>query len=168
MTSTRACRPVGGRRAGQFCGSRCQAAPHWLGRSAGPRRRRHTAHAAGRKRGLATDRRAAEQRRPGRAATVNRWARIGYTQLFQQPHVYRGKVITVRGTVKYASRVAGRYDRGGTKRANGDSTSREGQPSMAPPNKCLARCNKSRTCSTEHMNGDPADKGNRAQQQGEA
>jgi hypothetical protein len=34
---------------------------------------------------------------------------IGYTQLFQQPEVYRGKVITVRGTVKYASRARERY-----------------------------------------------------------
>jgi hypothetical protein len=39
---------------------------------------------------------------------------------------------------------------------------------LAATNKCLAQSNKSRTCSTEHMNGDPADKGNRAQQQGEA
>jgi hypothetical protein len=39
---------------------------------------------------------------------------------------------------------------------------------VAATNKSLARSNKSRTCSTERKNGDPADKGNRAQQQGEA
>ena len=33
---------------------------------------------------------------------------------------------------------------------------------MASTNKHLAQRNKTRTCSTEHMNGDPADKGNRA------
>ena len=37
-------------------------------------------------------------------------------------------------------------------------------PLMAATNKCLARSNKSRTFSTEHTNGDPADKGNRAPQ----
>jgi hypothetical protein len=42
-----------------------------------------------------------------------------------------------------------------------------GPAKMAAMNKCLAQSNKSSTCSTEHMSGDPADKG-RAQQQGEA
>ena len=40
--------------------------------------------------------------------------RIGFTQLFQQPEVYRGKAVTVRGTVMGASRVAASDDESGS------------------------------------------------------
>jgi hypothetical protein len=40
--------------------------------------------------------------------------RIAFTQLFQQPEVYRGKAVTVRGTVMNASRVAASDDEPGS------------------------------------------------------